>query len=106
MPLHGLKKSDAWGRAGPGGTQAWTMSWEVDGITTKPDFGPTTSVGEKEKKLLQSDNKQPNLKTWEIPLENQQILAIDMRLTAGKAQFNTSSKEKHFALKSDPPLRR
>ena len=86
MPSHALKKPDAWGRVGPGGTWAWTMPWEVDWITTKPqpDPGLTTSAGEKEKRLLQSDNEQPNLKIWEVPTENQQILVIDMRLIAGK----------------------
>lgn len=54
---------------GPGGTWAWTMSWEVDGTATKPqpDLGLTTSAGEKEKRLSQSDNKQSNLKNREVP---------------------------------------
>lgn len=49
-----------------------------------PNHRPSSSAGEKEKKLLVSDNKPPNLKTWEIPIENQQILVRNMRFTAGK----------------------
>lgn len=54
MPLRALKKPDAWGRVGPGGTWTWTMSWEVDRIPTKPqpELRLTTSAGEKEKRLL------------------------------------------------------
>lgn len=54
MPSRALKKPDAWGRVGPGGTRTWTTSWEVDGIPTKPqpELTLTTSAGEKEKRLL------------------------------------------------------
>lgn len=54
MPSRALKKPDAWGRDGPGGTWTWTMSWEVDRIPTKPqpELRLTTSASEKEKRLL------------------------------------------------------
>lgn len=67
------------GCVGPGSTRA-------DGITNQPqpDHRLATSAGEKEKRLLQSDNEQPNLKNWEVPTANQQMLVTDMRLIAGK----------------------
>lgn len=51
MPPHALKLPDAWGCVGP---WAGTMSWEVNGVTAKPqpDLDLGTSGGEKEKRLL------------------------------------------------------
>lgn len=50
----------------------------------QPDHRLPTSAGEKEKRFLQSDNEQPNLKNWEVPTANQQMLVIDMRPIAGR----------------------
>lgn len=64
----------------------WAGQHAADGITTKPqpDHRLATSAGGKEKRMLQSDNEQPNLRNWEVPRADQQMLVMDMRLITGK----------------------
>lgn len=73
----------------------WTRQHPPDGITTKaqPDHRLATSAGEKEKRFLRSDNEQPNLRNWEVPRADQQMLVIDMRLITGKDQNSSEDSD-------------